>query len=90
MGIFFLAERADGELEQTVALELVKRGLDTEAVLDRFRRERQILARLEHAAIARLLEGGVSTDGPPFFAVRRRDPLEASRHLATKALARLR
>jgi serine/threonine-protein kinase len=67
MGEVFLAERADGRFEQRVALKLVKRGMDTAQILRRFARERQILARLEHPGIARLLDGGEAADGRPFF-----------------------
>jgi serine/threonine-protein kinase len=67
MGTVWRAERADGQFEQRVALKLVKRGMDTDEILDRFLRERQILARLEHPGIARLLDGGVSEDGRPYF-----------------------
>jgi serine/threonine-protein kinase len=69
MGTVWLAERADGEYEQRVALKLVKRGMDTDEILARFLRERQILARLEHPSIARLLDGGMSADGRPWFAM---------------------
>ena len=67
MGIVMLAERVDGQFEQRVALKLIKRGMDSEAVLARFRRERQILARLSHPHIARLLDGGLSADDRPYF-----------------------
>ncbi len=67
MGEVFLAERADGTFEQKVALKLVKHGLDSEAVHRRFLAERQILARLQHEHIARLLDGGVSAAGQPYF-----------------------
>ncbi|HUG35866.1 MAG TPA: serine/threonine-protein kinase, partial [Candidatus Limnocylindrales bacterium] len=67
MGTVWLAERADGQYEQRVALKLVKRGMDTDEILGRFRRERQILARLEHPHIARLLDGGVSQEDRPYF-----------------------
>ena len=67
MGTVWLAERADGQYEQRVALKLVKRGMDTDEILARFRRERQILARLEHPHIARLLDGGVSQEDRPYF-----------------------
>jgi tetratricopeptide (TPR) repeat protein len=69
MGRVLLAERADGAFEQTVAIKLVKRGLDTDEIVARFLRERQILARLVHPNIARLLDGGVSPDGLPWFAL---------------------
>jgi len=67
MGTVWLAERADGQFEQRVALKLIKRGMDTDEILQRFLRERQILARLEHPEIARLLDGGVSEDDRPYF-----------------------
>jgi tetratricopeptide (TPR) repeat protein len=67
MGAVWLAERADGQFEQRVALKLIKRGMDSDEILARFLRERQILARLEHPDIARLLDGGVSADGRPYF-----------------------
>jgi serine/threonine protein kinase len=71
MGTVFLAERVDGGFEQQVALKLIKRGMDSEGILARFLRERQILARLEHPHIARLLDGGVTPDGQPYFAMER-------------------
>jgi tetratricopeptide (TPR) repeat protein len=50
-----------------VAIKLIKRGMDSEAVLERFRHERQILAGLEHPNIARMLDGGTSEDGLSYF-----------------------
>jgi serine/threonine protein kinase/tetratricopeptide (TPR) repeat protein len=67
MGAVYLAERVDGEFERRVALKLIKRGMDTDLVLQRFRAERQILATLEHPNIARLLDGGSTDDGRPYF-----------------------
>jgi serine/threonine-protein kinase len=67
MGAVYLAERADGEFEKEVALKLVKRGMDTDEILARFRHERRILASLEHPSIARLYDGGVSDDGRPYI-----------------------
>ncbi len=69
MGAVYLAERADGQYEHRVALKLIKRGMDTEQVLARFRSERQILASLDHPNIARLLDGGSTDQGTPFFAM---------------------
>jgi tetratricopeptide (TPR) repeat protein/tRNA A-37 threonylcarbamoyl transferase component Bud32 len=79
MGAVYLAERADGQYEQRVALKLIKRGMDTEQVLDRFRAERQILASLDHPNIARLLDGGSTEQGTPFFAMEyiEGDPIDA-------------
>ncbi|MDP9100052.1 MAG: FlgO family outer membrane protein [Verrucomicrobiota bacterium] len=67
MGAVYLAERADGEFQKKVAIKLLKRGTDTDEVLRRFRVERQILARLEHPNIARLLDAGTSPEGLPFL-----------------------
>ena len=67
MGTVYLAERADGHFEQRVAIKLIKRGMDTDLVLSRFRAERQILASLDHPNIARLLDGGTTDDGRPYF-----------------------
>ena len=69
MGAVFLAERDDGAFSQRVAIKLIKRGMDTDQVLARFRAERQILASLDHPNIARLLDGGSSDDGLPYFAM---------------------
>ena len=67
MGAVYLAERSDREFEGRVAVKLVKRGMDTDFILERFRSERQILASLSHAGIARLLDGGTTADGMPYF-----------------------
>ncbi|MHB1170640.1 MAG: tetratricopeptide repeat protein [Longimicrobiales bacterium] len=67
MGTVYLAERADAEFEKRVALKVVRRGMDTEDVLLRFRFERQILASLEHPSIARLYDGGAAPDGRPYL-----------------------
>ncbi len=67
MGAVFLAERADGEFEQEVALKVVGRSFADSELKRRFRQERQILASLNHSNIARLLDGGVSKDDEPFL-----------------------
>jgi len=67
MGAVYEAERADGAFHQRVAIKLIKRGMDTDAVQRRFRAERQILASLDHPNIVRLLDGGATDDGRPFF-----------------------
>ena len=69
MGVVYLAERVEGGFEQRAAIKLVKRGMDSDAILRRFLRERQILAGLEHPNVARLLDGGVTDDGQPYFAM---------------------
>jgi len=67
MGAVYLAERADQEYEKQVAIKLIKRGMDTDAVLRHFRNERQILASFDHPNIARLFDGGTTDDGLPYF-----------------------
>ncbi|HZG52880.1 MAG TPA: protein kinase, partial [Pyrinomonadaceae bacterium] len=67
MGAVYLAVRADSEYQKRVAIKLVKRGMDTDFILRRFRNERQILASLDHTNIARLLDGGTTDTGLPYF-----------------------
>ena len=67
MGTVFLAEREDGEVEHRVAIKVLKRGLDSDEIIRRFRTERQILARFEHPSIARFLDAGTTEDGLPYF-----------------------
>jgi len=67
MGAVYEAVRADGVFRRRVAVKLVKRGMDTDFILKRFRNERQILAALEHPNITMLLDGGTSDDGRPYF-----------------------
>src|SRR5687768_18104388 len=67
MGAVYRATRVDGEFDQTVAIKLIKRGMDTDMILRRFRRERQILASLNHPNIGYFLGGGSTEDGLPYF-----------------------
>ncbi|MGC2238111.1 MAG: serine/threonine-protein kinase [Pyrinomonadaceae bacterium] len=67
MGVVCLAIRDDDEFRKRVALKLVKRGMDSDEILNRFRNERQILASLDHPNIARILDGGTTDDGLPYF-----------------------
>jgi serine/threonine protein kinase len=67
MGAVYLAIRDDDQFQKQVAIKVVKQGMDTVEVLGRFRHERQILANLDHPYIARLLDGGTTFDGRPFF-----------------------
>lgn len=67
MGAVYRANRVDGEFDQTVAIKLIKRGMDTDLILRRFRRERQILASLNHPNVAYFLGGGSTEDGLPYF-----------------------
>ena len=67
MAVVYLAERTDGVYDKQVALKLVKRGMDTDEIVGRFRRERRLLASLEHPNIARLYDGGVTEADRPYF-----------------------
>ena len=69
MGAVYLAERVEGAFAQRAAVKLIKRGMDTEEIIRRFEMERQILAQLGHDGIAKLLDGGTTEDGLPFFAL---------------------
>ena len=85
MGEVFEARRADGSFDGRAAVKLLKRGMDSAAVLQRFAQERQALARLNHPHIARLLDAGASEDGLPYFVLEFVDgqPIdEAVRNLA--------
>ena len=73
MGEVWLAERrqpqAQGDFVQHVALKLLKRGMDSEALVRRFVQERRILAELNHPHIARFIDGGISADGRLYYAM---------------------
>ncbi len=80
MGAVYEAVRADGEFRLRVAVKVVKRGVDTDFVLRRFRNERQILAALDHQFITRLIDGGTTDDGRPYFVMEYIDGLPLYRY----------
>ncbi len=84
MGVVYRAQRSDGNFEQQVALKLIKRGMDSDAIEQRFLYERQILARLRHPNIASLLDGGISEQGQPYFAMESVDGLPITTYCDTK------
>jgi serine/threonine protein kinase/Tfp pilus assembly protein PilF len=67
MGTVYLAARADDQYEKRVAIKVLRAGMESQEMLRHFRRERQILAGLEHPNIARLLDGGATDEGAPYF-----------------------
>ncbi len=67
MGNVYLGERATGDFDFVVAIKVIKQRLITTEMVERFRRERQILADLGHPNIARLFDGGETEDGAPYF-----------------------
>ena len=84
MGTVFLGVRRSEGFRQTAAVKLVRRGMDSDFVLRRFRTEREILAGLDHPHIARLLDGGSTADGRPYFAME----FVEGRHLLDDCAAR--
>jgi eukaryotic-like serine/threonine-protein kinase len=67
MGTVLLGVRSDDAFQKRVAIKVLKRGMDTDAIVGRFRNERQILASLEHPYIASLLDGGTTDEGLPYL-----------------------
>jgi serine/threonine protein kinase/tetratricopeptide (TPR) repeat protein len=67
MGVVYLGARADEQYQKRVAIKIIKAEVDRDEVVTRFRRERQILASLDHPNIARFLDGGTTEDGRPYF-----------------------
>ncbi len=86
MGAVYLAVRADNQFSQRTAIKLIKRGMDTDFILRRFRNERQILAALNHPNIARLLDGGTTDDGLPYFVMEYIEGLPIHRYCDTHRL----
>ena len=66
MGTVYRAVRADDQYSKQVAVKVVRGGLGDKLAIQRFKAERQILANLDHANIARLLDGGTTEDGRPY------------------------
>lgn len=85
MGDVFLAVREE-PFKRYVALKVIRRGLDTQEVLQRFSMERQILASLNHSHISRLLDGGVTHEGLPYFAMEYVDGLPLTRYCDQRRL----
>ena len=69
MGTVYLAERTEGDFRHQVAVKVLRRGLDTDDLLARFRAERRILAGLRHPNVAHLVDGGSTSDGRPWLAM---------------------
>src|SRR5436190_2291307 len=84
MGEVYLAQ--DQQLRRRVALKLVRRGMDTEAIVRRFQHEQQLLAGLNHPNIAQLYDSGITSDGIPFFAMEYVDGTRVDHHCREKEL----
>ena len=87
MGEVYRAVRADNQYQQEVAIKLVRRGLRGALTLARFTAERQILARLDHPNIARLLDAGLTADGQPYFIMQLVDGEPIDRYCESRALS---
>jgi len=79
MGQVYLAERVDGQYEQRVAIKLMRDGFGRDLLVSRFKAERQILASLDHPNLAKVLDGGISEEGVPYFVMEliRGEPIDA-------------
>lgn len=80
MGAVYRAIRADGQYKQQVALKIVRADLGTELAAARFRNERQVLASLDHPNIAKILDGGTTADGLPYFVMELIDGLPVTEY----------
>ena len=80
----YLAHRDDGEFAQQAAFKVLRRGLDTDDVVSRFRTERQILSSLEHPSIARILDGGALPDGRPYLVLEYVDGLPITEYCRSR------
>src|SRR5581483_4049281 len=67
MGVVYLAARADGSFERRVAIKLLRHDRVDNLLLNRFHKERRILAQLDHPHIAAILDAGMTSDGDPYF-----------------------
>lgn len=84
MGTVYLAARADGYFEKEVAIKLLNSGVATEEMIRRFHSERQVLARLDHPNIARLLDAGTTKDGAQYFVMEYVEGLPVTQYLGQK------
>ncbi|MBS1827458.1 MAG: serine/threonine protein kinase [Acidobacteria bacterium] len=82
MGAVYLAQRADGQFEQQVAVKLLHLPIASQAMRERFRQERQILAGLHHPHIAQLLDGGDAEHGAPYLVMEFVDGVDLAAHTA--------
>jgi tetratricopeptide (TPR) repeat protein len=87
MGAVYLAHRADGQFEQQVAVKLIDLPFVTNLFRERFRQERQILARLSHPNIARMMDGGVSEDGELYLVMEYADGVSIERYCKEHSLS---
>ncbi len=87
MSAVYLGERHDGDFDQSVAVKVIRKGMDSGHILQRFRTERRALAALEHPHIARLIDGGATTDGRPYLVMEYVDGLPIDRYCEQRQLS---
>lgn len=87
MGTVYRAIRDDDHYRKEVAVKLVRRGCETDEFVRRFRAERQILASLDHPFIARLFDGGATSDGIPYYVMELVDGVPITRYAADRSLS---
>ncbi|HEY9023433.1 MAG TPA: serine/threonine-protein kinase, partial [Burkholderiaceae bacterium] len=87
MGEVYRAERVDGQFAQEVAIKVMREGFNPEGLAARFKAERQILASLDHPNLAKVLDGGISQDGLPYFVMELVDGEPIDVHVARRRLS---
>ena len=88
MGTVYLAERADGAFQMTAAVKVAPLAIASSDIEERFRRERQFLASLDHPKVARLIDGGVTGLGLPYLVMEFVDGFSIDRYCDTQQLDR--
>ncbi len=88
MGEVFLAERADGSFSQRVAIKVMRPGIGSADLVDRFQLERELLARLTHPAVVPLLDGGTTAEGRPYLVLQYVEGLPITTHCVAHGLDR--
>ena len=87
MGTVYLAERDDEAFHRQVAVKVIRRGMDSDFVVERFRAEREILAGLAHPHIAALLDGGTTDEGLPYFVLEHVEGVPIDRYCDERRLS---
>ena len=86
MGQVFAAQRIDGQYEQRVAMKFMRDGIDQPMLLERFKMERQIVASLDHPNLAKVLDGGITENGIPYFVMELVEGQPLDRHCLAQNL----
>lgn len=87
MGAVYLAERTDGKFEQKVAVKMLKREFNIGKIRRKFEREREILSKLNHPNISRLLDSGTTADGIPYIVMEYVEGVPIDQHCRTESLS---